>query len=78
MSSLIAEIMALPALKPEALKEEVMKLIQEREEGNTFTVTVKDDGDVFINDEFYRQLCFEPVAVGIAVSDYLDGIDADS
>lgn len=76
--SLIKGILALPDLKPDALKEAVVKLIQEREEGNTFTVTVKDDGDVYINDEFYRQLCFDPVAVGIAVSDYLDGIDADS
>ena len=41
-----------------------------------FTVEI-DCGDVFINGNFYRQLCWTPDAVAFAIEDYLNGVPAD-
>lgn len=40
-------------------------------EDQEFKVTIKS-GDVFINDKFVSQLCYDPDSVGYAIADYLE------
>lgn len=39
-----------------------------------FTVKVSALGDVYINDEFVSQLCFDPLSVAMAVMTWMDGV----
>ena len=41
-----------------------------------FTVRV-DCGDVYINDVFVSQLCFDNESIGCAVSEWLNGLEND-
>ncbi len=42
-----------------------------------FVVRVTHLGDVIINGKFYKQLCFTPNQVALAIEDYLNGVPAD-
>ncbi len=42
-----------------------------------FKIRVTFTGDVYINEKFYRQLCFTPNQVALAVEDFLNGVPAD-
>lgn len=42
-----------------------------------FRVTVTFTGDVYINNKFYKQLCFTPNQVALAIEDFLNGVEAD-
>ena len=59
------------------METSTIKELTGMEERYNFLVTAKPDGDVYINGKFFSQLCFTPEAVGMAVSDYLNGIDPD-
>ena len=45
--------------------------------GSEFKVKVGFTGDVCINEKYYRQLCFTPNQVALAIEDYLNGVPAD-
>ena len=42
-----------------------------------FKIRVTFTGDVYINEKFYRQLCFTPNQVALVVEDFLNGVPAD-
>lgn len=42
-----------------------------------FKVRTTFTGDVYINEKFYRQLCFTPNQVALALEDFLNGVPAD-
>ena len=41
-------------------------------------IKVTPVGDLYINGQYYRQLCFDGVAIGMAIDDYLKGEPADN
>ena len=41
-------------------------------------IKVTPVGDLYINGQYYRQLCFDGVAIGMAIDDYLKGESADN
>ena len=45
--------------------------------GSEFNVRVTHLGDVYINGKYYRQLCFTPNQISLAIEDYLYGVPAD-
>ena len=45
--------------------------------GSEFTVKVGFTGNVYINGKFYRQLCFTPNQVALAIEDFLNNVPAD-
>lgn len=42
-----------------------------------FKVRTTFTGDVYINEKFYRQLCFTPNQVALVIEDFLNGVPAD-
>ena len=46
--------------------------------GVEFKVKVGFTGNVYINEKFYRQLCFTPNQVALVVEDFLNGVPADN
>jgi hypothetical protein len=42
-----------------------------------FKVRTTFTGEVYINEKFYRQLCFTPNQVALALEDFLNGVPAD-
>lgn len=42
-----------------------------------FKVRTTFIGDVYINEKFYRQLCFTPNQVALVIEDFLNGVPAD-
>lgn len=46
--------------------------------GVEFKVKVGFTGNVYINEKFYRQLCFTPNQVALVIEDYLNGVPADN
>lgn len=45
--------------------------------GAEFKVKVGFTGNLYINQKFYRQLCFTPNQVALAIEDFLNGVPAD-
>lgn len=53
-------------------------LWEENVVGSTeFTIKCTRIGDLYINGKFYRQLCFTPNQVALAIEDFLNGVPAD-
>lgn len=42
-----------------------------------FKVRTTFTGDVYVNEKFYRQLCFTANQVALAIEDFLNGVPAD-
>ena len=42
-----------------------------------FKVRTTFTGDVYINGKFYKQLCFTPNQIALAIEDFLNDVPAD-
>lgn len=42
-----------------------------------FKVRTTFTGDVYVNEKFYKQLCFTPNQVALAIEDFLNDVPAD-
>ena len=43
-----------------------------------FKVRTTFTGDVYINGKFYKQLCFTPNQIALAIEDFLNDVPADN
>jgi hypothetical protein len=44
----------------------------------TLTIKTTALGDLYINGEYYRQLCFDAEQIGDAIADFINGVPADN